>query len=285
MKRHFAGGLLLVGILATSVAADMTEGYLDVFIAKVKMGKRGEFDSINKRFVEMNRKNKGDTWLAYEIAYGQPNTVYFVSTRTSYGAAEAGTKAFEGALTESLGKPGMQKMFDAFDATVDSERTELRRRRWDLTANAPRDMSAYYQLIGGARYLRLITLHTRAGKAPEFESLLKRSKEAQERNNAGVPFLVSQAVAGQSTGTFYIANLVKSLADLDNIKTLQQVMGSSWESYQRESAEVLAGTDIAIGRFRPELSNPPEEVASVDPKFWRPAPTPPVSAKPADAKK
>ena len=37
-------------------------------------------------------------------------------------------------------------------------------------------------------------------------------------------------------------------------------------------AESVASIDIIIGRFLPELSNPPDEIVAVDPKFWRPAP-------------
>ena len=64
------GALLIAGFLATPLAAQMPDGYLDVYIAKVKMGKRVEFDSINKKMVELNRKNKGDSWTAYEFIRG-----------------------------------------------------------------------------------------------------------------------------------------------------------------------------------------------------------------------
>lgn len=273
--------LLLAGILAAPVAAQMPEGYLDVDVAKVKMGKRGEFDSINKRMVEINRKNKGDNWLAYEALYGEGNAIYFVATRASYGAAEEGTKAFEGVLTKALGTAGMRKLFDEWDATVDSERTELRRRRWDLTASAPADAAAYNRLIGTSRYLRIAVVRVRPGRVLDYEAQLKLGKNAQERANPGVASFVSQGVAGGQTGVFYITTLLTSLADLDKIKPLQEVLGSSYESYQKTVAVAVLGTEIIIGRFLPELSNPPEEIVAIDAKFWRPAPPP----KPAEGKK
>ena len=287
MKRRHVGGLLLAGILSTSITAQMQDGYLDVFIAKVKMGKRMEFDAINKRMAEINHKNKGDSWLAYEVVYGEPNTIYFVSTRNNYTAAEAGTKAFEGSLTESLGKAGMKKISDAFDATVDSERAEFRRRRWDLSANAPADATAYARLVGEARYIRVVKVRLRPGRIPDYEAQLKLNKEAQEQGNPGVPSFVSQSVAGEPLGVFYISNLVKSLGDLDKIKTLQEVLGNKYSDYQRAVSESVASSEIMIGRMLPELSNPPEEIASVDPKFWRPAPppAPPAPAKAAETKK
>jgi len=282
MKNHVFTGLTLALILAAPIAAQMPEGYLDVYVAKVKMGKRVEFDAINKREVEINRRNKGDNWLAYEVLYGEPNAVYFVSTRTSYGGAEQGLKAFAGALTKALGTAGRHKLSDDFDATVESERGEFRRRRWDLSASVPADLAAYNRLVGQARYLRIAIVRTRPGRILDYEAELKRNKAAQERANPGVASLVSQGVAGQPTGVFYITTLLQSLGDLDKIKPLQEVLGSSYAGYQKAVAEMVAGTEIVIGRFLPELSNPPDDVMAVDAKFWRPAPPP---AKPAEGKK
>jgi hypothetical protein len=272
MKNRVFAGLLLAGVLAAPIAAQIPESYLDVYTAKVKMGKRAEFDSINKRLAEMNRK-KGDTWLAYEATYGEPNTITFVSTRTGYGAAEEGTKAFEGAVTKALGAAGMQKLFNDFDATADNEWSELRLRRWDLSASAPADAAAYSQLVGHARYLRTAIVRVRPGRALDFEAQLKIGKEAQERVNPGVASLVSQRVTGP-LGVYYITNLVQSLGDLDKIKPLQEVLGPAYATYQKFAAESIAGTEVVIGRFLPELSNPPAEVVAVDAKFWRPAPPP-----------
>ena len=282
MKNHFFAGLVLAAALAFPAAAQMPEGYLDVYIAKVKMGKRVEFDAVNRREVEINRKNKGDNWLAYELLYGEGNIVQFVSTRTGYAGAEEGLKAFEGSLTKALGEAGRHKLGDEFDATVESERSELRRRRWDLSASVPADLAAYNQLVGHSRYLRTVIVRTRPGRILDYEAELKRSQAAQGRVNSGVPSFVSQSTAGQQLGVFYITNLLQSLGDLDKIKTLQEVLGSSYGSYQRAVSEMVASTEIVIGRFLPELSNPPDEVVAVDAKFWRPAPPP---AKPVEAKK
>jgi hypothetical protein len=282
---HFFAGLLLAATLGAQIAAQMQDGYLDVYITKVKMGKRGEFDSINKRMVEINRKNKGDTWLAYQLLYGEPNTVYFISTRANYAAVDEGIKAFAGAATKALGAAGMHKLFADFDASVDSERGELRRRRWDLTASAPADAAAYSKLIGQSRYLRTAIVRVRPGRTLEYEAQLKRGKDAQERANPGVASFVSQGVAGVQTGVFYITTLLTSLGDLDKIKPLQEVLGSSYAGYQKTVAETVLGTEIIIGRFLPELSNPPDEIVAVDTKFWRPAPPPPPPPKAAEGKK
>ena len=285
MRNRYLAGLMLAGILAFPLSAQMPEGYLEVYIAKVKAGKRAEFDTINKRMVTINKKNNGDTWLALEVMYGEQNTVYFTSTRNTFGAAEEASKAFMGAATKALGAAGMQKLFNDFDSTVENARSELRRRRWDLTASAPADAAAYAKMIAQSRFVRTAIVRVRPGKAGEYEDQLKMVKSAQERANPGVGVFVSQVVAGEPTGVFYITTLVKSLSDLDKVKPLQEVLGSSWAGYQRAVAESVASTEVFIGRFLPELSNPPEEVASLDAKYWRPAPPPPPPAKPAEAKK
>jgi len=213
MKSNFAGGLLLAGCLTASLLAQMPEGYLDVYVAKVKMGKRAEFDSLNKKEVDANRRNKGDNWLAYELTYGEANTVYYVT----------------------------------------------------------------------ARYLRTVVVHVRPGKTLDCEAHLKLNKTASEKANPGIAMLVSQTQAGQALGTYYITTLVKSLADVDQIKPLQEVLGSGYERYLRAIAEDVTSTQILIGKFLPEISNPPDEIVDVDPKFWRPAP--PMAAKPAEPKK
>jgi hypothetical protein len=284
MKIRFVG-LLVAGILAAPLSAQMPDGYLDVFIAKVKTGKRAEFDSINKRMVEINRKNKGDTWVAYGLVYGDTSTVYFTSIRPGYGSIDEGMKAFEGAAAKSLGAAGMHKLFADFDATLESSRGEVRRRRWDLSSNVPADLAAYNNLIGKARFLRTVITRVRPGRIPDYEALMKENRSAQERANPGVPTLVSQVMAGQSTGVYYLATPLTSLGDLDRIKTLQQVLGSSYATYQKSIADVVLGTEIVIGRFLPELSNPPEDIAAVDAKFWRPAPPAPPPAKVTEAKR
>ncbi len=284
MKNNLLGGLLLAGLLAAPMAAQMPEGYLDVNFTHVKFGKRADFDANIKRMVEINRKNKGDNWLAYELAYGESNVVYFTSTRSSFGAVEDAGKAFEGALTKALGAPGMRKLFDDTDADSESERQELRRRRWDLSAGAPADTAAYSKLVGQSRWIRVAIARVRPGRVLDYEAELKRNKAAQERANPGIAFFVSQGVAGQATGIFYISTLVKSLGDLDKIKTLQEVLGSNYANYQKAVAEMVLGTEIIVGRFLPELSNPPDEVVAADANFWRPKPPAPVAPKTAPKK-
>ena len=132
--------------IATLFLATLTSGmmtaqdpaeYLDEFIVKVKPEKRAEFDAINKKIVALNRRNKGDAWLASENTYGENNVVTFVSRRSGFGDAQKAFDLFMGALAKPAGMAAAEKMFQDFNNTVLSARSEMRRRRPELGTNVP----------------------------------------------------------------------------------------------------------------------------------------------------
>ena len=86
------------------------KGYLDVYIATVKSEKRAEFDAVSKKMVELNRRNKGDYWLAAETLFGEMNTVYFTSQRQNYADIEKAFDASMAALSNPAGTAGGQDL-------------------------------------------------------------------------------------------------------------------------------------------------------------------------------
>jgi hypothetical protein len=286
MRSSGVAALLFAGLLATNLAGQIREDYLDVFIARVKPEKRGAFDNLSRKMADANRKNKGDNWLCYEVFYGEHNAVYFVSARSGYGAIESGMQAFEGALAKALGPAGAGKLFEDFGQTVISTRAEVRRRRLDLSANAPADAAAAARSIGETRFLRTFIIRVRPGRAAEYEAQLRANKEAQERGNPGVPILVSQSAAGQQGSVYYITIPAKSMADFDKMKPLPEVLGAQgYARYLKVVSEVVLNTESFIARFLPALSNPPADVVAADPAYWTPKPPPPAPAKKTEAAK
>src|SRR5437762_12492482 len=81
-----------------------------------------------------------------------------------------------------------------FNNCVVWSRTELRRRRWDLSRKAPQGPEAYAKFIGESRILRTTAVHIRPGHVPEFEALSKEMKEAGEKNPDAQPLFVSQVI-------------------------------------------------------------------------------------------
>ncbi len=260
-------------VTAPFAMAQMTEGYLEVFIVNVKPDKRADFDLVNHKVADANRKAKGDAWLAAEVQYGQGNTIYFISTRKDYAAIDSAGTAFMNAIKEAYGPGGMKKMESDFNNTVNGTRSEIRRRRWDLSINAPKDAEAYTKLVGEARWLRTIRVVVRPGHESEFEAAVKQVKSALEQGAQSWPLLVSETVAGEPGNVYYISTLQPSLAAFDSAPNLSKVMGEeAFSQFQKSIGDFEVSSETLVMRFLPQLSNPPEEIANAAPDFWRPKP-------------
>jgi len=123
-------------------------------------------------------------------------------------------------------------------------------------------------------------VHVRPGQVAAFEGLLKEIKAAREKASAAHTTLVSQAVAGQDGTVFYVTTLENSLAGFDTFPTIQQTLGDEgYAKFLKTSADVVSDTSTVINRFRPELSNAPEDVVAVAPDYWRPKPVVAKTAK------
>src|SRR5262245_34809233 len=287
MKTRVAAFLVLVW-LCTTVQAQ-TQGmndYLDVGIVTVKPEKRAEFESIVKKMVDANRKHQGDYWLTSEVMFGPGNTFTYVTPRQNYGAVEQGYGTFMGAMQKSLGAAATAKLMQDFGSCLSSSRSEFRRRRWDLSANGPANEAAMAQMVGQARWLRTATVRVRPGRGPDYEEQLRALKRARESAAKKAPTLVSQSVAGQSTSVYYVTSLVSSLAELDTLPSVADVLGEDgYKGYLKTASEVVLSTEINVSRIVPELSHLNEAMVSVAPDFWRPKPVMAAKPKPAEVAK
>jgi hypothetical protein len=269
---------LLLSALAFSQAAQQ---YLDIEVVQVKPEKRADFDAITKKMVAANRQNGGDNWLAMETVYGQGNRITFVSSRNSYADTEKANGVFYSALEKAYGKAGVDKIFQDFSQCVVNTRSELRRRRWDLSSNAPADAAAEAKLVGSSRWLRTVAVHVKPGQADALEGELKDLKAARERTSPPVTTLVSQSVAGQDGTIYYVTTLEDSMAGFDSIPPTQKVLGEEgYAKYVKISGDAVERADTAINRFVPELSNAPEPVVAAAPDYWNPKPIVAAKAKP-----
>jgi hypothetical protein len=276
---------VLFAALAAGQAPQTQEEYLDVFSVQVKPDKRAEFDAIAKKIVAANRQNSGDSWLAMETVYGPGDRVTFISVRQSYGDIEKATGAFYAAMQKTYGK-ATEKVFQDFSQCLVSSRSEIRRRRYDLSSNAPADAAAMAKVVGNSRWLRTVAVHVRPGQGNAFEALLMDLKAAREKASSPQTVWVSQAVAGQEGAIYYVTTFQSSLAGFDAIPPIQQVLGDEgYEKFLKASAETVSSTETVINRFLPDLSNAPEQIAAAAPDYWKPkAAAMPVNAKAGAAK-
>jgi len=283
MQRRAMWTAVVLVLLTTLAAGQTQEQYLDVYTVQVKPEKRADFDAITKKIVAANRQSNGDAWLAMETVYGQGDRVSFISTRQSYGEIEKATGAFYEAMQKSYGKPGTDKMLQDFNQCIVSSRSEFRRRRWDLSSNAPADPAAMAKLVGQSRWLRTTAVHVRPGQVAAFEGLLKDLKTAREKASPPQTTLVSQALAGQEGTVFYVTVLQTSLSGFDSFPSTQQTLGDeAYARFLKTSADVVSDTETMINRFLPDLSNAPGDVVAVAPSYWTPKPV--VASKPKTAK-
>ena len=259
---------------AAATAQPAATGYLDVYSVRVKPDKRLQFDAIAKKWAAANRQHKGDTWVAYQVEYGEQNTLYFVATRANYAAVDDGQAAFMSALKSSYGA-GMEKLLADGDSCLISSRSEIRTRRPDLSANLPADNAALSAIVGKSRFLRIVIVRTRPGHGAEWEAEERALKQASERQTPGAVLTVSQSSVGQTLGTYYLTSFGASIAALASPKTLPELLGDrGYRDFTKVTADTVLGTEIIFGRWLPELSNPPAEIAAGDPAFWNPKPPP-----------
>jgi hypothetical protein len=270
-KAVWAVAVVACLVLAAPVAVRAQGDYLDEYIVKVKPEKVADFTVLAKRVADANRRFNGDRWIAMETLYGEGNTYAFVSTRQDYADVEKNAGSFVVALQKAYGKEAALKMLNDWNNCVESSRSELRRRRWDLSRKAPTDAAGYAKMVGETRVLRTTAVHVRSGHIADFEALLKETKAAGEKNPDTQPLLISQVVEGTRGTTFYITALRSSLGGFDKNPTVREVLGEEgYQKYLKANADFVSGTESTIFHFSAELSNPPEEIAKVAADFWQP---------------
>lgn len=286
-RRNVWASVVFVSFLAllATYAQQAQEDYLDVFMVQVKPEKRAEFDAIAKKMAAANRQNKGDEWLTLETVYGPGDRVTFIGTRHSYADIEKASGEFFGAIQKTYGKAATDKIFQDFSQCLVSSRSEIRRRRWDLSSGRPSDAAALAKLVGESRWLRTTVVHVRPGQAAAFEGLLQDIKAARDKDASNPPILVSQAVAGHEGTVFYVTTLQSSMAGFDGIPTLQKVLGDEgYAKFLKTNSDTVANSETIISRFLPALSNAPQEIAAVSPDYWTPKADASVNAKAKAAK-
>jgi hypothetical protein len=271
-KRAIRALAVVVGlVLAAPVAVRAQGDYLDEYIVKVKPEKVADFTAISKKIADANRRFNGDRWIAMQTMYGEGGVYVFVSIRKDYADIDKGNDAFVAALQKAYGKEGADKLLRDEESCLESSRSELRRRRWDLSRKAPTDAAAEAKLVGESKLLRTTAVHVRSGHIADFEALLKETKAAGEKNPDTQPVLVSQVIEGTKGTTLYVTTLRSSLGGFDKNPTLPDILGEEgYKKFLKANAEFVSGTESTIFHFSPELSNPPEEIAKVAADFWQP---------------
>ena len=140
-----------------------------------------------------------------------------------------------------------------------------------MSYNVPEDAAALSKLIGESRWIRSTIVHVRPGHNDAFEEQVRAVKQAAESSNPRLTTLVSQSAVGQHGIVYYFSALRSSLAGYDGGKPFKEILSEeAYAKFTKAIAEDISSTDTLLGRFLPELSNAPEEVAATSLDFWRP---------------
>jgi quinol monooxygenase YgiN len=282
-RAFWAITLVFLVALIAPVAVQAQGDYLDIYVVHVKPEKVADFEAVARKMADANRHNNGDHWLALETVYGEGDTYVFTSQRQDYAEIDKASNAFMGAVHQAFGKDMSQKMLHDWEACLSGSRTELRRRRPDLSREVP-DAASYAKFLAESRVLRTTAVHVRPGHVTEFEELLKNLKAAGEQNPNTQPVLVSQVIEGGKGTTFYVTTLRTGLAGFDNNPTMRDFLGEEgYKKFMQMSAETVENTQSAIYRFSPELSSPSEAIVAAAPDFWNPKPVVAHKAKPKES--
>jgi hypothetical protein len=274
MLRRAFWALVVVVSLAMPVAVKAQESYVDAYIVKVKPERTADFTSLMKKWVAANYDNGGDRWVTAETLYGEGDVYVITSTRHSYAEIDKANESVMAAAGKAFGQDGLGKLMQDYSSCLVWTRTELRRRRWDLSRKPPADAAAFAKMIGQARMVRTIAVHVRPGHQMEFEAMLKDAKASGEKMANAQPLYVSQAVEGNKGAVYYVTAFRNSLGGFDNNPTTKEVLGEEgYKKFMQVNAEAVEEADSTIYRFNPELSNPPDEIAAVAPDFWHPKAT------------
>ena len=263
--RRIVTGLLIIGACAM---AQSTTDYLDTTRVQVRGDKTKDFEDAIKKLAEVNRKYKGDNWIALSTEYGEFGGYTFSSPRSNLAAVETGMSAFQKALKEGLGPMGDKLMRD-ISADSASGYNQLRHRRWDLSVNKPEDLMT---MIAGTRWIRLLTVNLKPGRAMEYAEAWKPFMSELQKVTPATPILVSEASTG--TPAMFIGVYYKSFADMDaaNEGVTKALQSAAYQRLTKVTQDAVNSSRWEIMKIRPELSCAPEEVVKVDPAFWKPKP-------------
>jgi hypothetical protein len=263
--------LMFVCLLAASASSTFAQSlpmYLDISRAQVKLDRTKEFEDNVKKIVDVNRRMKGDRWIALSTEYGNAGTYQFASSRENLAAVESGMEAFMRAIKEGMGPLGDKLLRDVMGAS-NTFRSELRRRRWDLSVHPPSDPAAMNDLLAHTRWIRTIRIDVKPGKGMEFIDAWKQWQ--QELDGVAPPLTVVVSEASTGTPAMHVAMYEKSMAQMDaeNAAVQKAVASPAYANLMKMSGDAVAMTNWEIHRLRPELSNPPDEVVNADPGFWK----------------
>lgn len=134
------------------------------------------------------------------------------------------------------------------------------------------------------RYMELVHIHVKLGRAPEFEEISREIKQGWLKADPDFHYSVYRQILGNGTDNSYLILIpVRSLADMDKHHSMsaayEKGVGADLEKRIREVESTDYLSDVSnLFVFTPSMSRLPESWTKQDTDFWKPKP---VAAAPA----
>jgi len=269
-------GFVLAG---AGAMAQTPPEYLDITHVQVRSDKGKDFEDAIKKMADVNRRYKGDRWVALSTEYGDFGGYLFTSQRAKLADVETGMSAFQKALKEGLGPMGDKLMRDLYASSA-SGYNEIRHRRWDLSVNAPSNSEEMLKIVGQTRWIRTLTLRMKPGRNMEYVEAWKGFQPELAKITPAVPILVSDANTGAPA--IFVGVYYKNWAEMDagTPGVTKALQSEAYQHLTKVTQDTVQSSKWEINRIRPELSCAPDEVVAADPAFWKPKPAPAAAPKP-----
>lgn len=271
------------GLFVMSACAMAQAEYLDMTRVTVRGDKIKDYEDAVKKLADVNRRYKGDRWIALSTEYGDFGGYTFSSTRENLAGVEEGMGAFQKALKEGLGPLGDKLMRDLYGFSA-AGHNELRHRRWDLSVNKPSSTAELMKMVAGTRWIRVLTVDLKPGRNMEYAEAWKPFGEELAKVTPAVPIMVSESATGSPA--MYMAVYFKSWAEMDasNAGVQAAFRSAAYARLTKVNQEAVVSSRWEVNRVRPDLSNPPDDVVQADPTFWKPKPAAAAAPKPPEKK-
>lgn len=276
-------GLLAVALvsLAGLVSAEEAPGPPGVLVIRreeIKPGKMVAHEKSAAGFLAVqNRIGSKAHRLALLPVSGDDNVVVYFEPYPDFATFEATNQEFDQAIATNAAVRAEMEALDRLGDVHASQRSAIYRLRADLSYR-PRRMED----VAKARYFSVTTTRVKPGRGPDYVDYLKTLNEARTKAEADIHTTIYQVVSGAPFGTFLSITSLRSLNEVDDgfakmdatNKAVDAALGGDEAAKKRRAlfAELVAEGTNTLYRIDPSISRPPDQLAALDPDFWKPKP-------------
>ena len=237
--------LFVIGMCAISPALAQSNQYLNLVVVRVKADMIGDFERIQKEYVDALKKVGGPRRTIWQVVAGNTNEYHILSPLQSFGDLDRSTNP----MNEGDWARWLARVRDC----VDSRERMILRFHSDLSIPAK---------TGRIPKMAEVTIHeVSPEQSAEFQRLRREELLPAYRKGGVDGLFVYSSEHGTHRGRWFIARYIDSWSDLDSSPTpLQSGFGSEgYQAFVEKFNSARVRSEWLVVRHRPELSYNPEQ--------------------------